>query len=234
MSITVGGVSCEYELYQSEGTDTVVFLHGWGGDLRSFAGAYRAACAWGVTCLNLAFPKKVPPSWGIYEYAEHVGGVLISLGIENPIIVGHSFGGRVGIILAARGAVKKLVLVDSAGMKPRFSLKKKLAIASYHRAVKKGKTLDGFGSADYNNIERDMRGVFVRVVNTYLENLLPYIRCPSLIFWGKDDKDTPVYMAKRLNKGISGSALITVPGGHYSYIDAPYAFSQALKTFVLD
>lgn len=236
MITTVDGVQCEYEFYRAHGDakTVVLFLHGWGGDLNSFAGAYKSATAWGVSCVNFAFPNKVPSNWGVYEYAACVRDFMLEQGIDKPIIVGHSFGGRVAIILAAQGLAKSLVLVDSAGLKPKFSLKRKIRIARYHHRVKCGKSLDGFGSTDYNNVDADMRGVFVRIVNTHLDRLLPYVKCNTLIFWGKHDKDTPPYMARRLKRGIKSSTLITVDGGHYSYIDYQYRFLQELKNFVTE
>ncbi|MDE6618876.1 MAG: alpha/beta hydrolase [Clostridiales bacterium] len=236
METTVDGVQCEYEMCRAhDDTNTVVlFLHGWGGGLSSFAGAYKAASDWGVNCVNFAFPKKVPSSWGVYEYAACVRDFMLEQGIEKPIIVGHSFGGRVAIILAAQGLAQKIMLVDSAGLKPKFSLKKKIRIARYHHRVKRGKSLDGFGSTDYNKVDTDMRGVFVRIVNTHLDRLLPYIKCQTLIFWGKRDRDTPPYMAKRLLRGIENSSLIMTDGGHYSYIDCKYKFTLQLKNFVTE
>ncbi|MDE5592878.1 MAG: alpha/beta hydrolase [Clostridiales bacterium] len=236
MITTVDGVQCEYETFRAHGdTNTVVlFLHGWGGDLRSFAGAYKSVADWGVSCINFAFPKKVPSGWGVYEYAACVRDFLLEQGIDKPIIVGHSFGGRVAIILAAQGLAQKIMLVDSAGLKPKFSLKKKIRIARYHHRVKRGKSLDGFGSTDYNNVDTDMRGVFVRIVNTHLDRLLPYIKCQTLIFWGKRDRDTPPYMAKKLLRGIENSALIMTDGGHYSYLDSQYNFTMRLKNFVTE
>ena len=159
---------------------------------------------------------------------------LIEVGAENPIIVGHSFGGRIALILAAQGLCKKLVLTDAAGLKPRFSLRKKLKIAAYHRRVKCGKPLDGFGSVDYNNLDPKMRAVFVRIVNARLDRLLPFIKCKTLIFWGKDDRDTPPYMAKRLRRGIKNSELVFADGGHYAYVDSHFEFVNLLKSFVLD
>ena len=79
-----------------------------------------------------------------------------------------------------------------------------------------------------------MREVFVRIVNTHLDSLLPFIKCDTLIFWGRNDRDTPMYMAKRLNRGIKNSRLITVDGGHYSYVDASHKFIQQLKSFVTE
>ena len=235
MTVTVDGVECEYEISRSEGdTETVLFLHGWGGDLRSFAGAYSAVCGLGVSCINFAFPKRVPADWGVYEYAVCVNDFLNMLGVSEPIVVGHSFGGRIAIILASQGLCKKIMLVDSAGLKPKLNIRKKLRIVAYHRRVKRGKSLDGFGSMDYNNLEPEMRGVFVRIVNTHLDGLLPYIGCKTLLYWGRRDRDTPLYMAKRLKRGIADSELIVADGGHFAYAESGYGFASALKSFIME
>ena len=233
MQDTVDGVRFEYEM-QRGSAPTVLFLHGWGGGLASFAGAYGRVCDWGMTAVNFAFPSDMPVDWGIYDYAAHVRAFMQKYGITDPITVGHSFGGRVGMILAAQGLCEKLVLVDSAGLKPKFDIKKKISVARYRYRVKHGKPLDGFGSIDYNNMSKDKRGVFVRVVNTHLDKLMRYINCPTLIVWGKDDKDTPPYMAKRLKRGIANSELVFLDGGHYSYIDSEYGFANALKRFITE
>ena len=215
MQDTVDGVGFEYEM-QSGFAPTVLFLHGWGGGLASFAGAYGKVCDLGFAAVNFAFPKDMPSDWGIYDYAAHVRAFTEKFDIKAPIIVGHSFGGRVGMILAAQGLCEKLVLVDSAGLKPKFDIKKKIAVARYRYRVKHGKPLDGF------------------VVNTHLDKLMRYIKCPTLIVWGKDDKDTPPYMAKRLKRGIPNSELVFLDGGHYSYIDSDYGFANTLKRFITE
>ncbi|MCH5163232.1 MAG: alpha/beta hydrolase [Clostridiales bacterium] len=230
----IDGVRFEYEVngHYLRGAKTVVFLHGWGGDLRSFRGAFSAVTDLGLSAVNFAFPKEVPPDWGVYDYAAFVGAFLEREGIAGATIVGHSFGGRVGIILAAQRKAEKLVLVDAAGMKPRFSLRKKIKIARYKRAVKCGKPLDGMGSVDYNNTSGDGRKVFVRIVNTHLDKLLPYIECETLIVCGKSDKDTPPYMAKRLKRGIKNSELVFLDGGHYCYTESHHTFVRLLKKFL--
>lgn len=224
----LGDVRIEYETNSCESTDTVVFLHGWGGDIRSFRGAYSALTARGVRAYNCAFPKTVPPDWSVYDYAASVREFLSAHDIAAPVLVGHSFGGRVAIILAAQGICKSLVLVDSAGMKPRFDIRKKLRIAMYKYRARHGKPLDGMGSIDYNNLDASMRGVFVRIVNAHLERLLPYVECPTLIIWGNRDSDTPPYMARRLHRGIKGSELVFIDGGHYAYVESHYAFVRLL------
>ncbi len=234
MLIEIDGVACEYETHIVNDGDTLVFLHGWGGDLRSFAGAYNAACDWGVNAVNVALPKTVPSDWGIYDYATLTERVLQSAGVENPILIGHSFGGRVAVILASQGKCKKLVLTGSAGLKPRFDIRKKYKIAKYRYRVKHGKPLDGTGSIDYNNTEVGMRGVFVRIVNSHLDRLLPYIKCKTLIVWGKTDRETPPYMARRFKRGIADSALVFIDGGHYGYVESNCKFLRLVKSFVLE
>lgn len=227
------GAECEYEISINLSSGrTVLFLHGWGGNINSFSAAYRAVTELGYNAVNFAFPTTVPTEWGVYEYAAHVHEFLRIHNIVSPIVVGHSFGGRVGIILAAQGLCGGLVLVDSAGMKPRPSILKKLRVARYHYRLRRGKPLDGMGSKDYNSLDESMRPVFVRIVNTHLERLLDSVRCPSLIVWGRRDKDTPPYMAKRIHKGIKGSKLVYLDGDHFCYLQSHYAFINQLKTFL--
>lgn len=233
MQDTIDGVRFEYERYSGT-PPTVIFLHGWGGDIRSFVGAARFVSEMGTDAVNIAFPTQVPADWGTYDYAAFIQKFLKREGIVKPIVVGHSFGGRVAIILASQGLCGKLMLVDAAGMKPRFSIKRKIAVSRYHSRAKRGKPLDGMGSIDYNNTSGDMRKVFVRIVNTHLDKLLPYVNCPTSIVWGENDSDTPPYMAKRLHRGIKGSKLIYLNGGHYSYIDSSYGFFRAVKEFITE
>ncbi len=79
-----------------------------------------------------------------------------------------------------------------------------------------------------------MRGGFVRIVNTHLEKLLPYIKCPTLIVWGRTDGETPPYMAKRLNARIDESRLEYLDGGHYAYVESHYGFVRLVKSFITE
>lgn len=236
MQDAIDGVRFEYEINRhfERGAGAVLFLHGWGGDLRSFLGAFRALTDLGIPAVNFAFPKDVPPDWGVYDYAAFVQKFMRREQISRATVVGHSFGGRVAIILGSQKCVDKLVLVDAAGMKPRFSLNKKIKIARYKRSVRRGKPLDGMGSVDYNNTSGDGRKVFVRIVNTHLEKLLPYIDCDTMILWGKRDVDTPPYMAKRLRRGIRNSTLHFLDGGHYCYVESDHKFIRLLKNFLAE
>lgn len=235
MTASVAGIDIYYEQHFGKGIP-VLLLHGWGGSHVSFQGVYDRLCRDGYAAINLDFPgfgsSGMPGTgFGIYDYAHLTAKFVEQLGLEQVIAVGHSFGGRVSILLGKLPFVKGLVLVDSAGMKPRRSAKYYIKVGWYKTAKKLGFKPVG-GSADYKALAPEMRPVFNRVVNTHLECELPAIRCPTLIVWGDKDRDTPPYMAKRLGKGIRDSAVIMLPGGHYSYIDSGEAFYRILTAFV--
>src|SRR5690606_20062375 len=59
-----------------------------------------------------------PGVWGVPEYAAFVLAYLDAQGLARPHLLGHSFGGRISLILGAEHPerVDKLVLADSAGV----------------------------------------------------------------------------------------------------------------------
>ncbi len=220
-----------------DGQNAVVLLHGWGASSAAMDGVYKYLTGCGKAVYAIDFPgfgqSDFPPeTWGVYEYADCVQYVLNSLGVRRPILIGHSFGGRVALILGARKVASKLVLTDAAGLKPKMSLKKKWAIARYKRAKRKGKAPQNAGSADYAALSPAMQKVFVRIVNTHLDGLLEKIDVPTLLFWGKEDRDTPPYMARRMQKGIKNSGLIMMEhAGHFAYAERSDVFHAAVGVF---
>ncbi len=231
------GVSDGIHYLRNTGDGTpVVLLHGWGGSTASFRGTFDFLSAFGRETLLIDFPgfgdsPPPPPDWGIYEYARAVVALTETLGYSRFIPVGHSFGGRVSIILGKLDAVEKLVLVDAAGMKPRRGLRYYWKVGTFKLKRKLGLNPSG-GSADYRALDETMRSVFKRVVNTFLEPELAYIDCPTLLVWGKDDRDTPLYMARRIEKAVKDCALITLHGGHYAYVDNMPTFHRILEAFL--
>ena len=231
-----GGVRLYYERHEGEG-DTVVLLHGWGCDHKAFDGTFRSLAAVGHDVLAVDFPgfgksADVPCDFGIYDFASCIDELIRSLGIGRAVLVGHSFGGRVCLILSQRPYVTKLVLTGCAGLKPRFSLIKWLKIKWYKLKKRLGIVSPKGGSADFRSLKASMRPVFVRVVNTHLDSLLPTIAVPTLIIWGDKDRETPMYMAKRLKRGIRDSALIVLGGGHFAYAYQNERFNAIVRAFV--
>lgn len=169
----------------------------------------------------------------VKDYADGVLELMDKLNIEKATLVGHSFGGRVAIYIAAKypEKVEKLVLVDSAGIKPRRGIKYRLKIL-LHKILKKfGKGLKG--SKDYRALSPVMKKTFQNVVNYDETYLLSDITADTAIFWGDKDKDTPLYMARKLNKKIKSSHLFLLTNaGHFSYLDNSGYFLKILSAFI--
>lgn len=232
--------------------ECVIFLHGWGCNLDIFQNIH-AALEKDFRVITIDFPgfgeSTPPPSvWGVYEYTGFLEEFIRELHIENPILVGHSFGGRVSIVYASRNTnLKKIILVDAAGIKPKRSLKYYVKVYSFkcmkHLAKlflskeKSEELINSYrkksGSTDYNNANGIIRRIFVKVVNEDLKAELPKIKVPTLLFWGKADTATPLKDAQIMNKLIPDSGLVAFDNvGHYSFLERPYDFEAVIKNFL--
>ncbi len=107
----------------------VLLLHGWGVSSALFQPT-MAGLKHAFTLIAPDFPgfgSTTPPptAWSVNDYAVWVVHVLDSLHISQVHVIGHSHGGRVAIKLASQWPerVVKLVLADSAGIRPKRTLK---------------------------------------------------------------------------------------------------------------
>lgn len=224
--------------------ENVVFLHGWGSDLTDFLGSAKVLSK-NYRTINLdlwGFGKSDKPHsvWGIEEYAKALDEFFKKSNLKQFHLVGHSFGGKIAIKYTFLNPqnVKSLTLVDSAGIKNRFSILNKLKIHRYKKLKKQvllGKrdkaVLEKFGSTDFKNSGGIMKQIMVKVINQNVEFECKQIKTKTLIVWGKQDKDTPLYMAKKLNKLIKNSSLKIFQGGHFSHIDNFLMFNNSIQKF---
>lgn len=224
---------------------TVVLLHGWEGNLNSFMPIYSAFNNCNILSVDFwGFGQSDKPNadFSIFSYADTVFALIKVLKIDRCVIVGHSFGGRVALILSAtaKETIDKLILIDSAGLKPKFSLKRYVKVKMFKlnkrlvkMRVKKEKCLNKYGSEDYKKLSDDEKLVFNRIINQDLTIYAKNVFAETLILWGEKDTDTPIYMAKRLHKYIKNSKLfIMKQAGHFSYVDCPNIVINLIKDFI--
>lgn len=236
---------------EGSGSQAVILMHGWGCNHTTLASIERLLTD-NFTVYNVDFPgfgdsTEPPTVWGMEQYTSIMEQLVQTEGISRPILMGHSFGGRVGIIFASRNDVAKLVLIDAAGVKPRRSLKYYFKVYSYKLykkllplAVGKqraDKIIDNYrkrvGSSDYNNASPMMRRIMSNVVNEDLCHFMPSIKCPTLLVWGENDTATPVADAKKMERLIPDAGLVVFKGaGHYSFLDNPYQFAAVIRSFL--
>ena len=213
----------------------LIFLHGWGRNLNDFDKVTNQIND-DFTVYQLDLPgfgeSSINRSLSVEKYADIINEFCLSLAINSPIIIGHSFGGRVAIMYASKYEVDKLVLIASPGIKQHFNLIKYLKIKSY-KLLKKMNIKLNFGSKDYKNSSPILKETLVKAVNLDLTNYALKINAPTLLIYGEKDKHVPLYIAERLNKLIKNSALITIPKcGHFPFIEKYRHFLIVLK-FVL-
>lgn len=245
----IDGLTLRYEV--SGNGSPLILMHGWGCSLETVRSiASTAANTHLVINIDMpGFGKSSEPAdiWGVEDYTQFLEKFIDKLNIINPIIIGHSFGGRVGILYSSRNKVAKLILVDSAGVKPQRTLKYYLRVYWF----KIGKTLlkvflsrevaqariekmrNKRGSADYNAASPKMKSILSKVVNEDLKAVMPHIKAPTLLIWGKNDMATPVRDAKIIEKLVPNAGLVVFDNaGHYSFLDNPYGFKAVLNSFL--
>ena len=239
--------------YEVHGQGQPVFLlHGWGGNLNSLRPIFNHLTAryrvYAVDLPGFGRSSPPPPSWGTYEYAQLMAQFFSQLKIKSAHLIGHSFGGRIAIMLCFYfpHLIERLILVDSAGIKPRRSISYYLKVGSAKSAKwlfnqpifgSKSEQLIGrvykvLGSADYRQAG-NLRPILVRVVNEDLKPILPEVSHPSLLIWGERDTATPVSQAKTMERLLPDAKLVVLKGaGHYSYLDKFPQFCQLVSHFL--
>ncbi len=251
MKIKINKLNINY-IIEGEGPP-ILFLHGWGSSLSAFTHIIKEFSN-SFRCVAVDLPgfgesdlPAVP--FNLQSYADFTVEFMKALDIKDPIMVGHSNGGRIIIRLLAEKKVnsKKIVLIDSAGIKPKKSLKSKVKLVTF-KTVKRVLTLpllknytvkvlqearNYFGSADYNSASLVMRQTLVNIVNEDLIDSLPKIKASTLLIWGENDTATPLSDGKTMEKLIPDAGLCVVTGtGHFSFIERPSYVNTILASFL--
>lgn len=236
--------------YQVEGKGMpVVLLHGWGAESNTFRYLLdRLSDTHQIFALDLpGFGlSEVPPNaWDASDYARMISIFYDKLGINEAHLIGHSYGGRISIVLAARQPekVNRLILVDSAGIIPPRTIHYylRIGLVKIGRLIRHcgtfGKGLadsiaNRVGSKDYRQAG-PMRATLVKSVNQNLRPFLPKIRASTLLIWGENDKDTPISFGKIMHDEIPNAELVILEGaGHFSFLDKPHEFCQFVEDFL--
>lgn len=214
----------------------LLILHGWGGSLQEWQGIagnlsqkYRV---WSLDFPGFGGSPKPANDWGIYEYADFVKDFIQEYKIKDPIVMGHSFGGRVAILSKA----SRLVLIDAAGLRiktviagicglisDKLGFLKKYVPANFNNF---------FGSADYKSAG-PMRKIFVKTVNQDLSKEMIKVECPTLIIWGEKDWMLPISQAREIKKLIRDSMIRVVWGAdHWPHLSKPKEFLEILNEYI--
>ena len=231
----------DYDYCFNDKKNTVIFLHGWGGNKHSFE-LLKKYLINSHNILSISMPPyflsknikdKSVLSLTIFDYADMIENLIKLHSIETIDIVCHSFGFRVTLILASRIKLKSLIVTGGAGIKFERNFINQIKFdhtlllnRTHHLPLKK---INGDYSLLSNNVDK---ATFKNIVNTDLKFFIKNIDCPTLLFWGKNDKDTPIKIFKYLKNNLKNCEHSIVKSGHFAYLDCHSKFVNLSLNFL--
>src|SRR5258708_3496367 len=171
--------------------------------------------------------------WGVPEYARFVAHYLDMVQIKPVNVIGHSFGGRVSIVLGADypDYVNKIVLTDCAGVITPPTTRQRVPQTAFGAANAilslpgltalesrfRGWARNRYASEDLPNAS-PLEPIFRLAIR---QDLLPYaarIKASTLLLWGELDRDTPLWQGQLLQKTIPDAGLVGFNrAGHFCF-----------------
>lgn len=238
LEVLIDGKKIHYEV-DGEGYP-VVLLHGWLANLRTMQpianGLKQKFKVYNIDIIGFGESDLPDSPMTTDDYGNFLKKLVDALKIESPILIGHSNGGRIIINAVGRGVVspKKVVLIDSAGLKPKRKLNYYIKVYTFKLgknilkilpATKKVKEMreslrNKFSSEDYKNSPEVLRRTMSIILNEDQRKYLPSIKVPTLLIWGENDTATPIIDAKTMENLIPDAGLVTYKNsGHFSYLE---------------
>ncbi len=225
------------------GAPALLALHGWARSRVDFAPLLAGL---DLPALALDLPgfglSPAPDSaFGVEEYATVVVDDVLDACAPGVVVIGHSFGGRVAVRVAARapGRIGGLVLTGAplyrapgAPRRPQLGYRVVRGLARAH-LVPAGvleAARQRYGSADYRRAEGVVREILVRVLAEDDAAAIAAVRCPVELVWGSEDQAAPLVVARRAAQGFAHAHLEVLPGvDHFVPTRAPEALADALR-----
>jgi pimeloyl-ACP methyl ester carboxylesterase len=223
------------------GRPWVLALHGWQRTHRDFNRVLDGVDALALDLPGFGASPAPPEPWGSAEYAKALLPILEGFD-DPPVVLGHSFGGRVAVHMAATfpDRVRALVLTGVPLLRPSDAPRAKVATVYkvarflHRRHVLSDARMEAlrqrYGAADYRNATGVMRGVNVKVVNETYEGQLRQVACRVELVWGDHDTAAPLSVAQAAAAMLSDAHLTVLANtGHLTPLEAPEALTAALE-----
>lgn len=242
--------------YIDQGSGPVVLLlHGWGAPAETYRliidhlSAYCRVIAPDLPGFGGSEEPEKP--WDVDRYADFTLAFCEALGLSTVTLIGHSFGGRIILKLFTRAdnplTVKKVVLLDAAGIRPRHGLRYYVKVYTF-KTVKRLFSLPGirslfpdavekarrrFGSSDYQKASPILQRSMVLCIGEDLTSALPCVTASTLLIWGDKDTATPLADGKLMEKRIPDAGLVVLEGcGHFAFAERWGQCSRVLDVFL--
>lgn len=248
MKIQVNNLEIFYQVY-GKGDKAILLLHGWGQSHAFWTSAHKEfSKGYRVYILDLpgfGLSQEPPNIWLIKDYANFIHAFVTEVKINNPIIIGHSFGGRIATIYATKYPTEKLILYSNGGI-----LQKSIHTFIFKHIINQtGKYLfpnqlykihtTFFKPKQYQNkviIERKRSRRILDIYTVPFPDLQKYfmkITIPTLILIGSKDFIVSPHVGRKIHDLIKNSSLVEVNNAtHFAHIEAPEIFYKEVTKFL--
>lgn len=226
--MNIDGININYVDFGNKKKKAIVLLHGWGQNIQMmqmlgepFQKDFRIIA---VDFPGFGLSDEPKESMGADGYTKIIEKLLDKLDVKEPILVGHSFGGRVSVKFASRNKVSKVILLspalrghDKKGLKTKIlKTMKKIPILKGLETWAK----NHIGSRDYKAASPIMKQVLVKTVNEDLSDDAKKIKAPVILIYGDYDSEVPEEDTKEYERLIPDCGLILYEGcTHYAYLE---------------
>jgi pimeloyl-ACP methyl ester carboxylesterase len=232
ISINENKFKISYKIYNHDKQVDIIFLHGWGSNKELMQNAFMQNEV--LSDFRLIFIDM--PGFGqssndivldTYKYSNILDILFKKLELKKQVIVGHSFGGKVATLLNP----DVLVLLSSAGIftKKSISVLFKIYIFKILKYTGFGFLYKIFASKDVLGMDRNMYDTFKNVVDEDFSEKFSNFKNKALLFWGKDDMQTPLQSGERITKLIRKSSFFPMEGEHFFFASKDNAEQISLR-----
>lgn len=163
-------------------------------------------------------------AWGLKEYASAMPELCDYYEINQPIIIAHSFGAHIAFHYALQYPLLAMILTGAAGIRKKHGISYYIRVYSY-KFMKKWHRQIQMGSVDYQQASDIMRSVLVKSVNDDITPELAKIKVETLLVWGEQDEQTPLWMGKMMETLMPHATLVTLAKDDH--------FATFIKVFAL-
>ncbi len=223
---------------------SILILHGWNLSAEKFTPLVSALRKKGYEAEAIDLPgfgksETLTREFTLSDYVHFVDTYIVRKKWKKVVLIGHSFGGRISIKLAAMCPqyLLGLVLTGTPGYNPVPKIKivfflvlaklgnliLSLPLLSFLRDTSRKLLYRSARATDFYNTNKNMRDTFKQVVKEDLSEYMGKIKVPTLLLWGVNDQITPVWIGQKMQKSISKAQFFTISNARHG---APWTHTK--------
>lgn len=219
-----------YEIVNPDAKVDIIVLHGWGSNknlmkqsfgshMDAFRHIYIDLPGFGKSTCGVALKTS--------DYARIVELLMIHMNASKDIIVGHSFGGKVAVLLDP----KVLILLSSAGIfiPKSLNVQAKIAATKTFNALGLSSLRAMFVAEDAKTLSKPMYETFKNVVDEDFTYEFENYNGKALLCWGEEDTATPLSSGEKIDELIEDSILKVYEGDHYFFMQHAEDISKRIE-----